>query len=331
MPRSSPTSRHGGWRTPSGATESEDFNLAGSPPTLRSGVSPACLPTGPLTMTTFLLPEAPITSLEAYLATEGGGLGLGGRRRSARRRRSSRSSAPGCTAEAAAASRPGASGRRSPGTGHARYVVSNGAEGEPGTFKDRALHAAQPVPVVEGRGHRRVRGRGARRSSRSRRASTGDRRASRARSQEMQTAGIAGDCPITIVAGPDEYLFGEEKALLEVIEGTTRCPAAPALRARAVRDRAQSVGQARRRRATTAPVEPDAREQRRDAVATSRTILARGAEWFRSMGTAESPGTVVCTVVGDVVTPDVAEVELGHAARRGDRRGRRRRRRRAAR
>jgi NADH-quinone oxidoreductase subunit F len=40
-------------------------------------------------------------------------------------------------------------------------------------------------------------------------------------------------------------------------------------------------------------------------------ILARGAEWFRSMGTAESPGTIVCTVVGDVVAPDVGEVELG--------------------
>lgn len=40
-------------------------------------------------------------------------------------------------------------------------------------------------------------------------------------------------------------------------------------------------------------------------------ILARGADWFRSMGTSESPGTVVATVVGDVVAPDVGEVELG--------------------
>ena len=40
-------------------------------------------------------------------------------------------------------------------------------------------------------------------------------------------------------------------------------------------------------------------------------ILARGADWFRSMGTAESPGTIVATVVGDVVAPDVGEVELG--------------------
>jgi NADH-quinone oxidoreductase subunit F len=40
-------------------------------------------------------------------------------------------------------------------------------------------------------------------------------------------------------------------------------------------------------------------------------ILAQGAEWFRSMGTAQSPGTQVCTVVGDVVAPSVEEIELG--------------------
>src|SRR5690606_80628 len=40
-------------------------------------------------------------------------------------------------------------------------------------------------------------------------------------------------------------------------------------------------------------------------------ILARGPDWFRSTGTADSPGTVVATVVGDVVAPDVGEDELG--------------------
>jgi NADH-quinone oxidoreductase subunit F len=40
-------------------------------------------------------------------------------------------------------------------------------------------------------------------------------------------------------------------------------------------------------------------------------ILANGAEWYRSMGTERSPGNVVATVVGDVVAPDVGEIELG--------------------
>jgi NADH:ubiquinone oxidoreductase subunit F (NADH-binding) len=41
----------------------------------------------------------------------------------------------------------------------------------------------------------------------------------------MQARGVAGDVPITIVRGPYEYLSGQEKALLEVIEGHAPFPA----------------------------------------------------------------------------------------------------------
>ncbi len=34
--------------------------------------------------------------------------------------------------------------------GGRRYVVCNGAEGEPGTFKDRALLRSNPFQLVEG-------------------------------------------------------------------------------------------------------------------------------------------------------------------------------------
>jgi NADH:ubiquinone oxidoreductase subunit F (NADH-binding) len=40
-------------------------------------------------------------------------------------------------------------------------------------------------------------------------------------------------------------------------------------------------------------------------------ILRHGADWFRELGTDESPGTVVCTISGDTVRSGVAEVELG--------------------
>jgi NADH-quinone oxidoreductase subunit F len=40
-------------------------------------------------------------------------------------------------------------------------------------------------------------------------------------------------------------------------------------------------------------------------------IVLEGAEWFRSMGTPESPGTTIATIVGDVQTALVTEVELG--------------------
>src|SRR5205814_2336323 len=40
-------------------------------------------------------------------------------------------------------------------------------------------------------------------------------------------------------------------------------------------------------------------------------IMANGAGWFRSMGTAASPGTLIASVSGDVARPSVHEVEMG--------------------
>jgi NADH:ubiquinone oxidoreductase subunit F (NADH-binding) len=48
-----------------------------------------------------------------------------------------------------------------------------------------------------------------------------------------------------------------------------------------------------------------------ETLATVSQVLARGPEWHRSLGTERSPGFVVATVVGDVLTPGVGEVELG--------------------
>ena len=45
------------------------------------------------------------------------------------------------------------------------------------------------------------------------------------------------------------------------------------------------------------------------------SILAHGAEWFREAGTQASPGTMVFTVVGDVVSPGVYELALGTTLR----------------
>ena len=40
-------------------------------------------------------------------------------------------------------------------------------------------------------------------------------------------------------------------------------------------------------------------------------IVMQGAAWFRSLGTDESPGTIVCTVSGDTARDGVGEVALG--------------------
>ncbi len=266
-------------------------------------------------MTTFLLPDEPITSLAAYLATDTGGLGV----------QRAQELGPSATIDEVLAS--GLRGRGGGGfptgqkwagiaaqTGGRRYLVCNGAEGEPGTFKDRALLRANPYQLVEGLVIAAF-------------AIAADEvficlKASFERElaavtravQEFQTAGICADCKITIVAGPEEYLYGEEKAMLEVIEGNEPLPrwlpphlhglfaTAPQLGWQASDTQPGHV---------SGPGSNPTMVNNVETLANVPHILARGAAWFRSMGTAESPGTIVTTVVGDVVAPDVGEVEMG--------------------
>ena len=109
------------------------------------------------------------------------------------------------------------------GEGSTRYVVCNAAEGEPGTFKDRALMRANPYAVLEGlliagRAVGAVAAYVATKASFHREVSRLGRAAA-----EMAEAGWV-DLPVHVVTGPEEYLFGEEKALLEVIEGNEPLP-----------------------------------------------------------------------------------------------------------
>jgi NADH:ubiquinone oxidoreductase subunit F (NADH-binding) len=48
-----------------------------------------------------------------------------------------------------------------------------------------------------------------------------------------------------------------------------------------------------------------------ETLANVPLIVTRGADWYRTMGTRETPGPLICTVVGDVMHPGFAEVEPG--------------------
>jgi NADH-quinone oxidoreductase subunit F len=198
------------------------------------------------------------------------------------------------------------------GTHH--YVVCNAAEGEPGTFKDRALMRANPYQVVEGVIIAGFAVNAVEAFIGLKASFTQEIDAVTRAVVEMQDAGICKDCQVTIVQGPEEYLLGEEKALLEVIEGGAPLP--------------RLLPPYEHGLFATAPQEGwDATEQEpghrgrhesnptlvnnAETLANVPHILANGAGWFRGMGTAESPGTVVATVVGDVVGADVGEVEMG--------------------
>jgi NADH:ubiquinone oxidoreductase subunit F (NADH-binding) len=191
--------------------------------------------------------------------------------------------------------------------------VCNGAEGEPGTFKDRALLRANPYQLVEGLAIAAF-AVGAVETFICLKASFQREidRVTRA-VQELQSAGICGDCKITIVAGPDEYLFGEEKAMLEVIEGNEPLPRWLPPYMHGLFATAPQLGWQSHDRQTghVAGGSNPTLVNNVETLSNIPHILANGGEWFHTMGTAESPGTMVTTVVGDVVSPDVGEVELG--------------------
>ena len=258
----------------------------------------------------FLLPDVPIVDIDGYVAA-GGGVGL----------EAARELGADATIEEIRAS--GLRGRGGAGFptatkwnsvrragGGRRYVVANGAEGEPATFKDRLLMRRDPYRVIEGAAIA-ASAVGADAIYVATKASfTTEVTALRRAALELSQAGLLGDLSISIVEGPDEYLYGEEKALLEVIEGRDPLP-------RLLPPYQQGLF-------ATVPIGWDGAGAEGatwesnptvvnnvETLATATHILARGASWYRTLGTPASPGTLLVTIVGDVQTPQVVEVEMG--------------------
>ena len=266
-------------------------------------------------MSNYLLPEQPVTSVAEWQGM-GGGEALDIARRLGPEDTIEELGTAGLRGRGGAGfptSRKWAGVRSSPGT-H-RYVVCNAAEGEPSSFKDRALLRANPYQVVEGLAVAALTI-GAREAFVGIKASftTEIERLSRA-IEEMADLGLAGDVPITVVTGPDEYLFGEEKAMLEVIEGKPPLPRLfPPYEHGLFATGSQMGWESVPREPGHGPaldVSNPTLVNNVETLANVAHILVRGAEWFRSMGTAESPGHAVATVVGDVVRPGVGEIDLG--------------------
>lgn len=191
-------------------------------------------------------------------------------------------------------------------------VVVNGAEGEPGSLKDRTLLVRNPYRVLEGAliAARTI---DAHRVIVAIKASF-DEEAGRLRAaiEEARAAGWADDLSIEVLAGPEEYLFGEETALMEVAEGRAPLPrVAPPYR--------HGSGEGGEGDASAVTVEmagdlsdiPPTLANNVETLAHVAQILAHGASWFREHGTAESPGTLVCTVSGWVQRAGVAEYPMG--------------------
>ena len=181
----------------------------------------------------------------------------------------------------------------------------NAAEGEPGTFKDRWLIRTNPYAVLEGAYI-------AAEAMRSDEIVIGVKASFKREIDlllgaisETRDAGWMHGVRVRLVVGPSEYLFGEETALLEVIDGRPPFPRiVPPFRRGIVDDHAP-----RRRRLSV-----DGSAVLVDNVETLVNvpgILRHGARWYRSAGTEQSPGTIMCTVTGSTVEHGVGEFAMG--------------------
>jgi NADH-quinone oxidoreductase subunit F len=267
-----------------------------------------------------LLPDQPLTSLDEYIDGFDGGQGL------VRARELGPAGIVDTIERSGLRGRGGAgfpTGRKwssilagGPEVGD-RYAVANGAEGEPGTFKDRTLMRRNPYQVVEGLAISAATV-GAVGAYLAVKASFEPEIEALTRAlREMSEAGLVGDVPITLVTGPEEYLFGEEKALLEVIEGEDPLPRLfpPYIYGlfTAMPQMGWSAGLDLSSDGLAVPSSNPTLVNNVETLANVVPILGRGADWYRTMGTAQSPGVAIATVVGDVQHAGVAEVELGEA------------------
>ena len=187
-----------------------------------------------------------------------------------------------------------------------RFMAVNADESEPGTCKDRVLMREDPHGLLEGcllaayamqleavyiyvRGeYREPYGR------------------LQAAIDEARAAGIVGDrifgtqfsCEIHMHKGAGAYICGEETGLMESLEGKRGHPRPkpPFPAGFGLWGQPTTVNNV-------------------ESIFNVPFILARGADWFRTLGTESSPGNFLCGISGHVERPGVYEVPLGISAR----------------
>lgn len=195
-------------------------------------------------------------------------------------------------------------------------MVVNAAEGEPGTFKDRALLRANPYRLLEGAviaalavhadtiriGIKASFGREIQRLGRA--------------MDEAAAEGWFDGLDVGLVMGPSSHLFGEETALLEVVEGRQPFPRiAPPFRRGVDEDEGTRSAAAVDFATPGGTGEAPAPVNNVETLANVPLIVMNGADWFREVGTEESPGTIICTITGATRREGVAEITLGTTLR----------------
>lgn len=191
-------------------------------------------------------------------------------------------------------------------------VVVNAAEGEPGTFGDRTLIRNNPYLVLEGAliaahaiGARAI-------------AVVGKERFRdelellETAANDLASSEVAGDVEIEVVGGPSHYLLGEETGLLEAAAGRPPFPrVAPPYRRGTVEMGDATGGAGGLELAGEGGTAPPTLVNNVETLCHVAQIVRHGPDWFRELGTADSPGTSIFTVSGDVKRAGVGEFALG--------------------
>jgi len=255
-----------------------------------------------MTLVHRVLYPQPILSLEEYV-TRGGGKGITTARQLSPDQIVERVAASGLRGRGGAGFPTGrkwqtVAENRSPAM--PSTVIVNAAEGEPGTFKDRTILRRNPFLAIEG-SLIAARAVGADLVVfATKRAFEGEIERLREAIEEAEDAGWCDEATLTVFEGPDEYLYGEESALLETIDGRWPFPRVVPTFRRGLKTELPS----------DVPAVP-ALVNNTETLSNVARIVARGPAWFRTVGTDESPGTVVCTVTGSTLRHGVGEVRMG--------------------
>ena len=183
-----------------------------------------------------------------------------------------------------------------------RYIVCNADEGEPGTFKDRIIMEGDPHLYIEGmiiaayavgaeKGYIYIRGEYNQSIDMTRKAL-----------EQAEARGLLGDnilgsgysLDIEVKPGGGSYLCGEELTLLESLEGKRGYPR----------------------------IKPPYPAQKGlfgmptlinnvETLSHIPAIILNGADWYKGIGTDQSPGTKIFTISGDVNNPGYFEADMG--------------------
>jgi len=260
-----------------------------------------------MTLVHRVLYPRPIISLDDYLA-RGGGKGIQATHRMTAEAIIDKVTASGLRGRGGAGFPTGlkwqtVAQNRSPEA--ATTVIVNAAEGEPGTFKDRTILRRNPYLVVEG----------ALIAARAvgadmvifamKRAFEGEIDRMRDAIEEADNAGWSEGIDLVVFEGPDEYLYGEESALLETIDGRWPFPRVVPTFRRGLRGAVL----------VDSPENAPALVNNTETLANVARIVGRGPAWFRTVGTEKSPGTMVCTITGQTRRHGVGEVRMGTSLR----------------